>query len=109
MHKYRLNDVKSEYVTRVWADRSDEERDAIADKISRSQKEHMAGLTADERRAVTEKARSFIDVSVQAPAASRGLKKWWRELKKDPERYAAYMSKREESRRRTIAARKEMT
>ncbi len=94
MHKFRLNDVKSEYVQAVWAKRTSEERANIAQKISVAQKNHMATLSADERKKVTEKARAAIDVSRQAIASSKGLKAWWAQLKQDPERYNEYMKKR---------------
>lgn len=83
MYKYKLNDVKRKYVTRVWAGRTAEERKLIGIKIGDAQKQHMESLTKDERRKVTEKARASIDRSVQGPAASKGLKNWWIELKKD--------------------------
>lgn len=94
MHKFRLNDLKSEYVQAVWANRTPEERETIAQKISVAQKKHMATLSIDERRKVTEKARAAIDVSIQGLASSKGLKAWWEQLKQDPERYNDYMKKR---------------
>ena len=108
MHKYKLNEVKREYVTRVWKERSEEERKSIGEKISKAQSEHMAGLSLYERRKVTEKARASIDKVKQGKAASKGLKKWWADLKDDPERYAGYMAEREASRRKTLDARKEV-
>ena len=47
-------------------------------------------------------ARQNIDRSVQAPAASQGLKKFWVELRKDPEAYAAYMAARRASLQETL-------
>ena len=94
MHKFRLNDVKSKYVQVVWANRSSEEKEAIAKKISVAQKNHMATLSTDERKKVTEKARAAIDVSIQSVASSKGLKAWWAQLKQDPERYNEYMKRR---------------
>ena len=107
MHKYKLNELKSRYVTKVWAQRTEEERKSISEKISKAQSDYMAGLSLLERRNATEKARESIDKSKQGKAASRGLKKWWAELKQDPERYAEYMAEREASRRRTLDERRQ--
>ena len=60
----------------------------------------MNNLTKDEKREATKKARSSIDRTVQGPAASKGLKNWWTELRKDPERYNAYIASRIETQRR---------
>ena len=108
MYKYKLNDVKRKYVTRVWAGRTAEERKLIGIKIGDAQKQHMESLTKDEKRKVTEKARASIDRSVQGPAASKGLKNWWVELKKNPERYSAYISMRNETNKRNREMRKNL-
>lgn len=100
MHKYRLNEVKSGYVTEIWANRSDEERAEIFGKISSSHIAYMATKTPEERREITAKARASIDKDKQGRAASHGLKNWWVELRKDPERYEAYIQSRIDSRRR---------
>ena len=100
MHKFKLNKVKSDYVTQVWSRRTVEEKKAIGKKIGEAQKRHMNNLTKDEKREATKKARSSIDRTVQGPAASKGLKNWWTELRKDPERYNAYIASRIETQRR---------
>ena len=97
MHKFNLNEVKRQYVTEVWANRSDEEKKQILEKISAKQQAHMASLTYEERQAATAKARASIDREKQGEAASSGLKKWWSELRKDPERYQAYIEQRKKT------------
>ena len=100
MHKFKLNDVKSEYVTEIWANRSDEERTAIAQKIAAKQAANMSAKTVDERREITAKARAAINREKQGKAASRGLKNWWAELRKNPGEYAAYIQSRSDSRKK---------
>ena len=100
-HKHRLNEVKSEYVKKVWNNRSEEERKAIGDKISAAAKQNMAGKSVEEKRAITQKARDSIDKEKQGKAASQGIKKWWRELKEDPVRYKEYMDRRNKSQAET--------
>ena len=97
MHKFNLNEVKRQYVTEVWANRSDEEKKQILEKISAKQQAHMASLTYEERQAATAKARASIDREKQGEAASSGLKNWWAELRKDPERYQAYIEQRKKT------------
>lgn len=97
MHKYKLNEVKSKYVSEIWANRSEEEKKAIFEKISVAHKKYQAELTPEERRKRTEKARSAIDRSKQRAAASKGVKQWWYNLRQNPEAYAAYIQKRKET------------
>lgn len=97
MHKYKLNEVKSKYVSEIWAARSEEEKKTISQKISVAQKKYQAELTFEERRKRTEKARNSIDRSKQGTAASKGIKQWWNNLRQNPEAYAAYIQKRKET------------
>ena len=106
LRKYKPGVIKSRQMVETWAERTEEERETISRKISRSRKMSMQNLTDDERRAITEAARKAIDVSVQGPAASRGLKKFWEELRADPERYEEYMRKRVATRKATMQKRK---
>lgn len=106
-HKHRLNEVKSEYVKEVWNSRSEEERKAIGDKISASAKKNMARKSAEEKRAITQKARDSIDREKQGNAASKGIKKWWKELKEDPVKYKEYMDRRNESQAETRRKKRE--
>ncbi len=94
MHKYRQHDIRSTAVAQVWAGRSKEDKEAIGSKISLSQKKHFSTLSAEEKREVTQKARAAIDRKKQGPAASKGIKAWWAELKKNPEAYKEYIEKR---------------
>ena len=95
--KHKLNDVKSEYVSQVWGNRSAEERKAISEKISQTLKARMAELSDSERQSITEKARASIDRKKQGAAASAGLKRFWEELRRNPEQYREYIDRRRES------------
>ena len=47
-----------------------------------------------------------MDRKVQGAAASKGLKGFWAEIKKDPERYAAYMASRNKTLLETLERKK---
>lgn len=101
--KIRSSRRLREQTTRQWQRLSGEERKAIGEKISRTMKrrhedENVKARTAEQLIA----ARESIDRKVQGPAASKGLKAFWTELKKDPEAYAEYMAKRTASLMKTI-------
>lgn len=106
-HKHKLNDVKSECVKEVWNNRSEDERNAIGAKISAAAKKNMAEKSIEEKRAITQKARDSIDREKQGKAASKGVKNWWKELKKDPERYKEYMDRRNKSQAETRRKKRE--
>lgn len=76
-------------VADVWSRRTADEKETVGVKIGKSLSRYHAANPGRIRDtlAVT---RSKIDRSVQGPAASAGLKKWWADLKKDPERYRAH-------------------
>ena len=80
-----------------WAKRTAPERTALAEKIAASMRQHHKRRDAEgtaAHNAQLASARKHIDRAVQAPAASRGLKKFWAELRENPEAYAAYMAAR---------------
>ncbi len=89
---------KKEAVTKVWATRSSEEVATISSKIANSLKDKydtdLTFSSANARQLAA--ARDGIDRVKQASAASNGLKQYWVDLKKDPERYAAYRKKRKD-------------
>lgn len=103
MHKYRRNELKSEYVTRIWAGRTEEEKQMIFCKISESRKRYCSGLTNSELSEMTSAAREAVDREKQGRAASQGLKRWWAELKADPVRYKKYMEARSASLQETLS------
>lgn len=92
--------------TRSWSEYTEEKREDIAQKISAAQTAFHATLTPEEKSKKTEFSRSCIDRSIQGPAASRGIKKFWEEIKKDPARYAEYMKARTASLMKTIEIKK---
>lgn len=94
MKRFKPHKARSEWVRKGWEGVSDEKREERARAVSAGQKRHFANLTTEERRAATAKARASVDRSKQGPAASAGLKRYWEELKKDPERYKAVMEAR---------------
>lgn len=89
-----------------WANLSDEEREIMGRKISEAQLARMADLSKEDKQKMTEKARASIDRKKQGEAASKGIKKFWEDLRKDPERYAEYMAKRTESLMRKLEEKK---
>lgn len=80
----------------LWSRRTAAECGELACKISETLKTRYATDTKFSERNAEQlsKARQSIDRSVQAPAASAGLKNFWVELRKDPERYARYIESR---------------
>ena len=106
MCKYRLNEIRRRNTVNTWAARSADEKEEICSKISISAKKRFANMSIDERRQVTEKARVSINRDNQGAAASVGLKRYWADLKADPERYEAYMSARTASLMKTIGEKK---
>lgn len=107
MHKYKLNEVRRQNAITAWSGYSDEKRTEIRRKISEAKKKEYSEKSKEAIETSCANARKHINRETQAPAASRGLKQWWAELKKDPERYAAYMSARTESQKRSWQKRKE--
>lgn len=81
-----------------WESRTKEEVDEVSAKIAKSVKalhgdshyhtRNLAGLA---------KGRANMDRKVQGAAASKGIKRFWVELRKDPVRYAAYIEARKET------------
>lgn len=100
MHKYKLSEIRSANAKKEWQEFTQEERTQIRQKISIGIKRANAKKSAEEKRQLTEKARSCIDRKKQGAAASRGIKQWWAELKADPVRYAAYIHARNETNRK---------
>lgn len=91
MYRFKRSEIARENAIKQWAERTQEERQEIFDKISVKAKERMKLKTKEERQEITRKARESIDRNKQGAAASKGLKLFWEELKKDPERYDEYM------------------
>lgn len=92
--KYKPWKISQANTTKMWANRDEKARKVIADKVSKTLKEKHKNLTSDEKMAMVSKARAAIDRSVQGPAASKGIKKFWEELKKDPIKFRAHMNKK---------------
>jgi hypothetical protein len=89
--KFKRGKMSAIQVTKVWAERDEETKKEIFSKISETLKEKNKKLSAEEKISMVSKARSCIDRSVQGPAASAGIKKFWVDLKADPERFKAHM------------------
>lgn len=91
LHKFKPNKISQINVTKVWANRNEKTKKEIFSKISDTLKEKNKSLSAEEKMAMVSKARSCIDRSIQGPAASAGIKKFWVDLKADPVRFKAHM------------------
>lgn len=95
-------------VAAVWARLSEAEHATLTAKIAEGQRRSYAEdparqvSTAKQLRA----ARENIDREVQGRQASKGLKAYWANLKKDPEKYAAHMATRTASLMKTLEAKK---
>lgn len=95
-------------VIEVWAGREDTERRAIFDKISetlRAKYREDPEFKESQQESIAN-ARLHIDKEKQGKAASGGLKKFWADLKADPERYARYISSRKATLMKTLEAKK---
>lgn len=105
--KWKRADICRELAWRQWANKTEEEKREIFDKISEKQKAYWEGITdPDERAKKTEKARAAINREKQGKAASQGIKHFWEELKKDPVAYEDYINRRKETLKRTLEAKK---
>lgn len=103
MWKHKRGEKARENALALWASRDEDARKEVGAKIRVAQKAVWDKKTdPEERSKLTEKARASIDRSKQGPAASKGIKKFWEDLKKDPERYAEYMGRRTASLMKTI-------
>jgi hypothetical protein len=96
--------AKQRSVTEIWAKRTSDEIVSIAIKISKTLKDKYV---ADEefKSANTSQlnaARGSVDREKQAKNASAGLKKYWVDLKQDPEKYAIHIKRRTDTLMRTL-------
>lgn len=84
---------KQDSTRKIWANRSQELKAELFSKISGSVKRYYKENPdkLDETKAQLATARNSIDRVKQGKAASVGIKRYWAELKADPERYAAVM------------------
>jgi len=96
--------------TEQWVVRTKDEKKELSESISCTLKKRYKEdpLFKSKNTVQIKTARSCIDRSVQAPAASKGLKKFWAELKKDPERYKAYIAARSATLKRRANAKNDI-
>lgn len=91
-------------VTTVWAERTPEEKALLFQAISKTLKDRVknepefAALQKERMLA----ARAKGDVAARGRAASAGIKRFWVDLRADPERYADYIARRRASLMETI-------
>lgn len=99
---------RREGTTRMWAERPLEEAKSLSAKIANSVRRYYEDNPEHKARVIETlaKNRAKMDRKHQAAQASKGLKRFWEELKKDPERYAAYMEERTASLMRTLEKKK---
>lgn len=101
--KKRDSNRLREQATRQWQRISEEDRRVVCGKISQKLRQHYQDEEVRSRVAdQLVSARENIDRTVQGPAASKGLKAFWENLRKDPEAYAEYMAKRTSTLMKTI-------
>lgn len=92
--KFKRGKMTGINVAKTWSKRDENARQVIANKVSKTLKEKNKNLTAKEKMAMVSKARTCIDRSIQGPAASKGIKNFWIELKKDPVKFREHMDKK---------------
>jgi len=92
----------------LWARRTDAQKAQVSNAIAETMRTKCAPGTEERKRLAlaAKKGREVMDRSVQGPAASKGLKTFWAELKADPERYAAYMAARRKTLMETLERKK---
>ncbi|GEM_PF-1928768 len=91
----------------LWERRTKAQKEEIATKISGKAKTRWESIQDPEERArITADARKAVDRKKQGPAASRGLKSFWEDLRKDPEQYKAYIEQRKATLKRTLERKK---
>lgn len=107
MWKHKRSEMVRKNTMRFWATVSDEARAVIKQKISSAVEANWSTVSDPAVRAeMTAAARASIDRKKQGAAASAGVKKWWVELKADPDRYAVYIAERKASLLRTLKEKK---
>lgn len=93
---YKKSKISRMNALKQWEKRTEEEKEQLADKIRESVKSYYEE-NPDYKEKVAkqlESARDCIDREKQGKAASRGIKHFWIELKKDPVRYAEHIARR---------------
>lgn len=103
MRKHNRSKISQIQAKKQWADMTHGQKAELSAKISSSVKESWKKVKDPNKRSeLTKIAREAIDRKKQGEAASKGLKSFWVELKKDPERYAEYIAKRNASLKKTL-------
>lgn len=109
----RLSAARKSRVSRLnalaqHAARSEEERRAVNAKIADTLRDVYAegGLHRQRLADAAARGRANMDRKVQGAAASKGLKNYWAELKKDPDAYAAHIARRRETLMKTLERKK---
>lgn len=108
--KARRSYFSRRHAKNTWASLDIAEREELGRLISRGQKAAFA--TDPERKAAVSEqlklARSKVDRKKQGAAASAGQKRYWEELRKDPERYADFMERRRATLVATLKAKSDL-
>lgn len=94
MWKHRKDWATKRSVTKIWNERTPEQRKEVGKAISKASEKHWAKTTLEQRQQITKNARAAIDRTIQGPAASKGVKAWWDELRKDPAAYRNHIDNR---------------
>lgn len=90
------------------AARSEDIRQTVNAKIADTLRDVYA-VGTDAKKRILEigaKGRANMDRKVQGAAASKGLKGYWADLKKDPDAYAAHIARRRETLMKTLERKK---
>lgn len=99
--KHRKDLATKRAVTKVWAERTEDEKRVIFDKIGTKASERNAKKDPSVRKAEMVRARGGIDRKKQGAAASKGIKQFWIDLRKDPVKYSEYIDARRKTLKKT--------
>lgn len=95
--KHRRYLATQRSVTKIWAERTDEQKQQIGEKISAAQIKRLEKISDEDKKKSAANARANIDRKKQGAAASKGIKLFWENLRKDPIAYNNYITKRTKS------------
>lgn len=88
-----------------WNNAGEERRKEIAENVSKGKKKEWEDKSPEEQQEMIERLdqmQKSVNRSVQGEAASKGLKRFWEELRKDPVQYREYLDSRSQTLKETL-------
>lgn len=103
--KKRHSITSRKNATALWAKRTPEQKADVAAKVAASVRAlHDDPVYRERNLAALAKGMRNVDRAKQGAAASEGLKRFWRDLKADPDRYADYKARQAATLQATLRA-----